>query len=100
LPQKLGGGQELHHTSSSPKAITLANTGATALTNTSIAVAGKNPTDFKETNNCPASLGVRSSCTIEVTFKPLARGALSASIVITDDASNRPQSISLSGTGN
>jgi uncharacterized repeat protein (TIGR02543 family) len=85
---------------STVRSITLTNTGATALTNIHIGIAGRNPTDFTETNNCPASLGVRSSCTINVTFKPLARGSLSGSVVITDNALNSPQSISLSGTGN
>jgi hypothetical protein len=84
---------------SSVKSITLTNTGATALTNIHI-VPGKNPTDFTETNNCPASLGVKASCTINVTFKPLVRGSLSGSVVITDNAQSSPQSISLSGTGN
>jgi beta-lactam-binding protein with PASTA domain len=93
-------GTQKENTSSSPTPVTLVNTGATALTINSIAIAGRNPADFNETNNCPASLAVKSSCTIYVTFKPLAKGSLSGSVVITDNAWNSPQSITLSGTGN
>jgi hypothetical protein len=93
-------GTQKENTSSAAKPVTLTNTGLTALTIDNIAIAGKNPTDFTETNNCPSSLGVKSSCTIGVTFKPLAKGSLSGSVVITDNAQNSPQSISLSGTGN
>ena len=88
------------NTSSASKAVTLTNTGATTLTTISIAIAGINHLDFLETNNCPSSLTAKSTCTINVTFKPTATGSRSASIVITDNAQNSPQSISLSGTGN
>jgi hypothetical protein len=89
-------------TSSAAKAVTLKNTGTTALTIASIAIAGTNPGDFAEVNNCPpspASLTAGASCTINVTFKPTAKGSRSASVVITDNALNSPQVISLSGTG-
>jgi hypothetical protein len=87
-------------TSSTAMPVTLTNTGATALTIDSIAIAGKDPLDFTQTNNCPASLKMKSSCTIDVTFKPTATGSRTGSVVITDNAQNSSQSISLSGTGN
>jgi FlaG/FlaF family flagellin (archaellin) len=93
-------GAEKKGTSATAKPLTLTNTGATALTIGSIAIAGKNPLDFTETNNCPSSLGVKSSCTIQVAFKPTATGSRTASLVITDNAQNSPQYVSLSGTGN
>jgi predicted outer membrane repeat protein len=80
--------------------ITLTNTGHTPLTINSIAIAGNNPKDFAETNNCPSSLGVKASCTINMTFKPLVKGPLSARVAITDNAQNSPQTISLTGAGN
>ena len=86
-------------TSNAAKAVTLTNTGATALTITSIAIAGTNPLDFVQTNNCPSSLAANAGCTVYVTFKPTASGLRSASVVITDNAQNSPQNISLSGTG-
>jgi predicted outer membrane repeat protein len=93
-------GTQKEGTSSTPKAVTLNNPGLTALTINSITISGGNASDFSETNNCPASLAPKSSCTINVTFKPTAKGLRSSSVVITDNAFNSPQRISLSGTGN
>jgi len=93
------GTQNVNSSSAQPKAVTLKSTGATALTITSIAIAGTNPLDFVQTNNCPSSLAANAGCTINVTFTPTAKGLRSASVVITDNARNSPQKISLSGTG-
>lgn len=86
--------------SSSSQSVTLSNPGGTALSITDIAIAGADPNDFTETNTCSASLAPKKSCTISVTFKPTAKKARSATLVITDNAQNSPQSISLSDTGN
>jgi hypothetical protein len=95
-------GTQKVNTSSAPKAITLSNPGLTALTinSNSITISGGNSSDFSETNNCPASLAPKTSCTIDVAFKPTAKGLRSSSLVIIDNAFNNPQRISLSGTGN
>jgi hypothetical protein len=93
-------GTQKEGTSSTPKAVTLNNPGLTALTISSITISGGNASDFSEINNCPASLAPKSSCTINVTFKPTAKGLRSSSVVSTDNAFNSPQRISLSGTGN
>src|SRR5207248_7936686 len=52
-----------------------------------------------QSNNCPSSLVANSTCTISVTFSPSANGSRSASVTITDNAADSPQSIALSGTG-
>jgi len=93
------GTQEVNTSSAPPNAVTLTNTGATALTNISIAIAGTDPLDFLQTNNCPSSLLAKASCRISVTFKPTAKGRRSGSVVITDNARNSPQGISLWGKG-
>ena len=96
------GTQKVSTSSAPPKAVTLTNTGATALTINSIVIAGRNQGDFMETDSCPRSpgfLAANISCTVNVTFKPIEKGLLSASVVITDNAQNSPQHISLSGTG-
>jgi hypothetical protein len=51
------------------------------------------------TNNCVTSVSALGFCTIKVTFKPTAAGALAGSIVITDSAPGSPRTITLSGTG-
>jgi len=81
------------------QAITLTNKGSTALTFTSIAIAGTNASSFSQTNNCGTSIGSGQVCVITVTFKPAAAGALSASVSIADSGYGSPQSVSLRGTG-
>jgi hypothetical protein len=79
--------------------VTLTNTGAVSLSIASIGVTGANAASFQSTNTCGTSLAAEASCTFYGTFDPVAGGPLTASIVITDDASNSPQSIALTGTG-
>ena len=84
--------------SSATQTITLTNTGGAALNLTGIVTAGANPTSFTQTNNC-VTVNAGASCTITVTFKPTAAGALSASLSFTDNAANSPQTVALTGTG-
>jgi Subtilase family/Abnormal spindle-like microcephaly-assoc'd, ASPM-SPD-2-Hydin len=92
-------GTQKEGTSSAAKPVTITNTGATALTIHSVAATGSDPHDFIVANHCPSSLGAGDGCTIDVTFKPEAKGSRSAHLVITDNAQSSPQSVSLSGTG-
>jgi hypothetical protein len=55
-------------------------------------------TDFKQTNNCPASLGPNSNCSASVTFAPSTTGNITGSLVVSANDSS-PHNISLSGTG-
>jgi hypothetical protein len=55
--------------------------------------------DFSETNNCGTSLRAFGTCQLQVTFTPTAGGSRSGTVTITDNASNGPQTISLTGTG-
>lgn len=82
-------------TLSSAQAVTLTNTGTATLNIASLAVSG----NFVESHDCGSSVDVGASCTISVTFAPLAAtsGASGGIIAITDDASTSPQSVSLSG---
>ena len=80
---------------STAQSVTLTNSGAAALTFKSVAASG----DFKATSTCGASVAVNASCTISVTFTPLATGTRTGTLTVTDNAANSPQSISLSGNG-
>jgi len=84
--------------SSSTKSFVLTSSGGTALSIGSISISG-DTTDFKESNNCPASVAPRGTCTISVTFAPGSKGAHSASVVVTDNTQSGSQSVALSGTG-
>jgi hypothetical protein len=92
-------GNQLVATSSAPQTVTLTNTGNVTLTISGITITGTNSGDFSETNTCGASLAVNASCKINVTFTPGTVGAKSASVSLTDNAANSPQSVSLTGTG-
>ncbi|MBV9808688.1 MAG: choice-of-anchor D domain-containing protein [Solirubrobacterales bacterium] len=98
-PSSLAFGSQLIGLQSAPMTATVTNTGTAPLSISSIAIAGANGGDFAQTNTCPASLAVNANCTISVTFKPTTTGSRSASVAITDNAPNSPQSLALSGTG-
>jgi hypothetical protein len=89
---------QLVGTSSTSQPALLTNTGGATLTITSITVTGANAADFSETNTCGSSVAAGASCTINVTFKPMAKGSRTASVSIADNAAGSPQTISLKGT--
>lgn len=80
---------------SAAQTITLNNWG-TATLNISGIVASA---EFAEKDNCSGTLVLGSSCMINVTFTPATSGSVSGTLTITDNASNNPQTVSLSGTG-
>ncbi len=92
------GGQTIDMTSRA-QSVVLTNNATEALTITSIAVTGANPSDFAQTNNCGSTLAAGGHCGLSVTFKPSDAGARSAAISITDTAAGSPQSVMLTGTG-
>jgi hypothetical protein len=92
------GSRQVGSTSAS-QSVTLTNTGTGSLTITSIAVTGPDASSFGFANSCGTSVAAGANCTIHGHFTPAAQGALTAVVTITDNATNSPQSISLSGTG-
>ena len=83
-----------------PRSLQVTNIGSAALHISALALSGANPQDFSQTNNCTtAPIGINASCNINVSFTPLAAGARSASIMITDDAPGSPQTVMIQGTG-
>jgi sugar lactone lactonase YvrE len=90
-------------TASTPQAITLTNSGAVTLNVTNIGVSGTNSGDFALTpaNTCVGTPVAANggTCTINVTFTPIAAGNNRiALITITDDASPATETINLTGT--
>jgi Abnormal spindle-like microcephaly-assoc'd, ASPM-SPD-2-Hydin len=93
------GTQGLNNTSAA-KTVSLTNNDSTALTLYGNTITGTNATDFSQSaTTCGASLAAHSSCNISVTFTPSVSGAETATLNITDSASNSPQTVSLTGTG-
>ena len=97
-PASLSFGSQSVGASSAPQTTTLSNTGTAPLSISSIAITGTNPGDFSATNTCPSSLAANSSCTISVTFTPVAGGTRSANVTVTDNAADSPESVALTGS--
>jgi len=81
---------------SAAQSVTVTNSGTAQLSFTSI---GITPSTFAETNNCGTGISAGTTCSISVTFTPSAAGAASGTLTIADNASNSPQTVSLTGTG-
>jgi trimeric autotransporter adhesin len=86
--------------SAASQVVTLSNPGTASLTISGISESGS--TDFSQSNNCgnlPATLAPSTSCNFTVTFLASSTGPHSGAITLTDNASNSPQMIPLSGAG-
>jgi HYDIN/CFA65/VesB family protein/centrosomal CEP192-like protein len=88
-------GQQMVNTTSAGQTLTLSSSGTAQLTFTQIAASG----DFAQSNNCPATLGPGSTCTITVTFTPTASGDRAGILTVNDNAGSGSQSTALDGVG-
>jgi hypothetical protein len=79
--------------------LTNTSTNGAMLTFSGVTIAGTNPGDFSQTNNCPANLVPNASCTITVTFNPTATGSRSATLNALVSTPSGTKSVSLSGSG-
>ncbi len=86
-------------TSSASVPVKLTNEGFVPLSITQISITGANATDFSQTNNCGAGIAAGATCTMSVTFTPLATGVRTAAVTISDNGGASPQTVSLTGTG-
>ena len=85
--------------SSAPQTVTVGNPGPGPLTISTVRVTGAQDGNFRTSaDTCSgATVASDSSCSVAVTFSPTASGTDSASLQITDDAADSPQSVPLSG---
>jgi Astacin (Peptidase family M12A)/Abnormal spindle-like microcephaly-assoc'd, ASPM-SPD-2-Hydin len=86
-------------TTSAAQTVTLTNHENVALTLTSLAASG----DFSAVPGggtpCGASVAAGGSCTFAVSFTPSATGSIKGVVTAIDGASNSPQTLNLTGTG-
>jgi hypothetical protein len=99
-PGSLSFGNQTVNTSVT-KTITLKNTGATTLSLIGMTVTGAGASEFTlaPASSCGSSLAAGGSCTISVTFKPVAKVSYPATLIVTDNAWPGTQTVPLSGTG-
>ncbi len=81
---------------SAPLVETLTNNQAVALNISGISTSGG---DFSQTNTCQQPVAPGGTCTIDVYFTPSVTGTRTGTLTITDDASNSPQTVALTGIG-
>jgi len=98
-PGQLSFGSVTLGTTAPSESLTLRDTAGGPLHIGSIGITGAAAADFSETSNCPATLGVGSSCTLDVSFAPAAEGTRTASLTVADDAAGGEQDVSLAGAG-
>ena len=83
-------------TTSSPQFVTLTNTGNATLT---FSVSASGDFALGGVGTCGSSVAAGVSCTISAKFTPTTTGTRTGALTLTDNASNSPQTISLTGTG-
>jgi hypothetical protein len=88
--------------SSATQSLTIENLPAAtaSLQITGVTIGGSNASDFSQTNNCTSVLNAGQSCTVTVTFMPLAAGGRSATVTATTDDPDVPRlGVTLNGEG-
>jgi hypothetical protein len=55
--------------------------------------------DFAETNTCSSPVAAGASCTVNVTFTPTGTGTRTGTIVMSDNAPSKSQTVQVTGTG-
>jgi hypothetical protein len=97
-PNDINFGNQSVNNASPAQAVTLSNSGDTAVSFPANAFAAS--ANFVVANtSCPASLAPGASCAVSVQFKPAAMQAETGTLLITDGARGNPQTLYLTGTG-
>ena len=97
-PASLDFGTVMEGATVAGKTIQVMNSGTSALHVSAISLSGSNPGDFSQTNSCLGTpVAAQGSCTITLKFAAAAQGQRTASLIVTDDAANSPQSIAVTG---
>jgi len=87
--------KQLEQSTSSSQPVMLKNVGNTTLNLTGITPSA----NFGENDLCGGSLTVNATCTLNITFSPLAAGTLTGTITISDDSPSSPHVINVTGFG-
>ncbi|MCL5006184.1 MAG: SBBP repeat-containing protein [Acidobacteria bacterium] len=82
-------------TTSATQSVTLTNVAQSPLDISNIQAEG----EYSESNTCGSVVNPGSGCTITITFSPTSTGTIVGSVMITDSATDSPQTIVLTGSG-
>jgi hypothetical protein len=87
--------------SSSSQALKLSNVGRRVISIEGLAILGTNKSDYSQSNNCGTSIPAKSSCVVKVTFTPMRKGPLNATLGFTTNGSgtNAATDIPITGAG-
>ena len=99
-PSSLSFGNTTVGQTSASKTVTAKNTGTASVTISSIATTASFPLEpVTGSTACGSTLAGGKSCQVKVAFAPTQGGATSGTLTFTDNATNNPQTVALSGTG-
>ncbi|HYP27275.1 MAG TPA: choice-of-anchor D domain-containing protein [Blastocatellia bacterium] len=100
-PLSLSFGDQVAKTSSKPQRVTITNSGGKDLYINSVVLSGDEASEFAMQNDsCTgATIPAGKSCVVDVVFTPTAKDTRNASLVITDNAVDSPQRVTLTGNG-
>jgi len=84
---------------SATQTVTLTNPGTLALALSGIAIQENSGGTFTQSNTCGPALQPGSQCTIGVQYTAAGPGSASATLQVTDNALDSPQTVSLTGAG-
>ena len=96
VPGELRFGKQIVNSATAPKSVTVTNNGSASVVLYQVTSSG---VDFKQSNNCPASLAVAASCTISVTFQPAIDGQREGAIIVFGSDGSAPHTIVVMGEG-
>ncbi len=84
--------------SSAAQTVTLSNPGSATLTGIAVTLTGS--TTFAQTaTTCGTTLAAAASCTISLSFTPVAAATATGTLSVADNAAGSPQTVALTGTG-
>lgn len=95
-PGTVGFGERVFGTQTDSTQVTITNIGGVTAT---LSLASSTPDFVVGGNTCGPALEPQASCFANVAFRPIGFGRRSGSLVVTSNANNSPQNVSLGGTG-
>ena len=82
-----------------PQAVLLSSNGELPLSASQVEVSGPAADDFAVENGCQQQVPTPTACGVAIRFQPQAPGNRTATLTITNDATQSPFQVALSGTG-